>query len=93
MRPAAGTRKPARGTHGLVPNKRYRSAKPTTVEMARRVLKNEGAPMTPKQIGEKIFSTFGFKPAKSLYQMLYKRAKAKKGFTMDGAGKYGLEAL
>src|ERR1043166_1123828 len=53
-------RKPARGTRGLVPNRTHPAARPSTVEMARQVLKNEGAPMSPKQIGEKIFETFGF---------------------------------
>src|ERR1017187_2804692 len=60
-------------TEGKIPAE----GQPSTLEMARTVLRNLNGPeRTPTELRELIKSTYGVEPAKTLDQMLYKRATA-----------------
>lgn len=62
-----------------------------TIDMARVVIRNAGKPLQPPQIKDGIKSTFGVDPAKTLFDMLWKRARqGDKGFYKDGEGNIGL---
>lgn len=64
---------------------------PSTVEMAKIVLGNaQGQPLGLLAIKEAIRQTFGIEPAKTLDQMLYKRAQRGKGFYKTKDGEFGL---
>jgi hypothetical protein len=59
--------------------------------MARTVLRNLNGPeRTPTELRELIKSTYGVEPAKTLDQMLYKRATAGNTFYKTADGKFGL---
>lgn len=62
---------------------------PSTLDMARRVLEKHGE-MKAEDIMEAIRQEFGIKPAHTLPQMLYIRARAKKRFYRTNNGKFGL---
>jgi hypothetical protein len=64
-----------------------------TVEMARTVIRNLGRPMHPKAIADAIHRTYGIQPAKTLSDMLWKRARAGKGFYKTDDGEIGVTAL
>jgi len=61
----------------------------STLDMAERVLQKYGE-MKADQIMEAIRTEFGIKPAHTLPQMLYMRARTKKRFYRSPAGKFGL---
>ena len=61
----------------------------STLDMAQRVIDKHGE-MKAEQIMEAIRQEFGVKPAHSLPQMLYIRARAKKRFYRSPGGKFGL---
>ena len=63
---------------------------PSTLEMARTVLRNAGAAMSLLAIRAAIRTTYGIDPAKTLDQMLYKRAQKNKGFYKTKEGEFGL---
>jgi hypothetical protein len=66
-------------------------ARPNSVEMARTVLYNLGGEeKTPDEIRELILKTYGVKAAKSLDQMLYRRAAQGKTFYKTPSGRFGL---
>lgn len=62
----------------------------STVEMARSVLGNAGKTLPLVAIRQAIRETFGIEPAKTLDQMLYKRAQRNKGFFKTRNGEFGL---
>lgn len=67
---------------------------PNTLEMTRTILKNAGgAEKTADELRQLIRTTYGIEPAKSLDQMLYKRASAGRGFYKTPEGKFGLSEL
>ena len=61
----------------------------STLDMAQRVLEKHGE-MKAEDIMEAIRHEFGVKPAHTLPQMLYIRARAKKRFYRTTNGKFGL---
>lgn len=61
----------------------------STLDMAERVLEKHGE-MKAEDIMEAIRQQFGVKPAHTLPQMLYIRARAKKRFYRTSNGKFGL---
>jgi hypothetical protein len=61
----------------------------STLDMAERVLEKNGE-MKAEDIMEAIRQDYGIKPAHTLPQMLYIRARAKKRFYRSSAGKFGL---
>lgn len=61
----------------------------STLDMAQRVLEKQGE-MKAEDIMEAIRQEFGVKPAHTLPQMLYIRARAKKRFYRTANGKFGL---
>jgi len=61
----------------------------STLDMAQRVLEKHGE-MKAEDIMEAIRQEFGVKPAHTLPQMLYIRARAKKRFFRNSNGKFGL---
>ena len=61
----------------------------STLDMAQRVLEKHGD-MKAEDIMEAIRRDFGVKPAHTLPQMLYIRARAKKRFFRNSDGKFGL---
>ena len=61
----------------------------STLDMAQRVLEKHGE-MKAEDIMEAIRQEFGVKPAHTLPQMLYIRARAKKRFYRNSRGKFGL---
>jgi len=61
----------------------------STLDMAQRVLEKHGE-MKAEDIMEAIRQEFGVKPAHTLPQMLYIRARAKKRFHRSSSGKFGL---
>lgn len=74
-------------TEGPIPQ----DSTPSTIEMARTVLRNAGGTtMTLQEIRTAIQQTYGIDPAKTLDQMLYKRAQRNKGFYKTGEGRFGL---
>lgn len=66
-------------------------SKLNTIDMARVVIRNAGKSLPPAKIKENIKSTFGIDAAKTLYDMLWKRARAQdSGFYKDEQGNIGL---
>jgi hypothetical protein len=61
----------------------------STLDMAQRVIEKQGE-MKAEDIMEAIRLEFGVKPAHTLPQMLYIRARAKKRFYRGSNGKFGL---
>ncbi len=61
-----------------------------TMNMAKTVIRNAGRPLTFQGIEESIKKTYGVTPAKTLYQMLYKRAKAGDKLYRNQNGEFGL---
>jgi HB1, ASXL, restriction endonuclease HTH domain len=61
----------------------------STLDMAQRVLEKRGE-MKAEDIMEAIRQDFGIKPAHTLPQMLYIRARAKKRFYRTSDGRFGL---
>ncbi len=61
----------------------------STLDMAERVIEKHGE-MKAEEIMEAIRQDFGVKPAHTLPQMLYIRARSKRRFYRSGAGKFGL---
>ena len=61
----------------------------STLDMAERVLEKNGE-MKAEDIMEAIRQDYGIKPAHTLPQMLYIRARAKKRFYRSAEGKFGL---
>ncbi len=61
----------------------------STLDMAQRVMEKHGE-MKAEDIMEAIRQEFGVKPAHTLPQMLYIRARAKKRFYRSSNGKFGL---
>ena len=61
----------------------------STLDMAQRVLEKRGE-MKAEDIMEAIRQEFGVKPAHTLPQMLYIRARAKKRFYRNSNGRFGL---
>ena len=61
----------------------------STLDMAQRVLEKHGE-MKAEDIMEAIRQEFGIKPAHTLPQMLYIRARAKKRFYRKANGRFGL---
>jgi hypothetical protein len=69
-------------------------AQPNSLEMARIVLFNvNGEEKTPDEIRALIRTTHGIDPAKTLDQMLYKRASKGTMFYKTAEGRFGLLAL
>jgi hypothetical protein len=67
---------------------------PNTLEMTRTILKNAGGEeKSVDELRQLIRTTYGMEPAKSLDQMLYKRASAGRGFYKTTEGKFGLTEL
>lgn len=64
--------------------------KASSMDMARQVLRNHGAPMKYEQLEEAIYQEYGKHPAKTLVQMLYKRSRKGKGFLKTADGAFGL---
>ena len=70
------------------------NAQPNSLEMARVVLLNlNGEEKTPDEIRALIKKTYGIEPAKTLDQMLYKRASKGTLFYKTAEGRFGLLAL
>ena len=70
------------------------NARPNSLEMARVVLLNlDGEEKTPDEIRALIKKTYGIGPAKTLDQMLYKRASKGTMFYKTAEGRFGLLAL
>jgi len=61
----------------------------STLDMAQRVIEKHGE-MKAEEIMEAIRQEFGVKPAHTLPQMLYIRARSKKRFYRNSSGKFGL---
>ena len=61
----------------------------STLDMAQRVIEKHGE-MKAEDIMEAIRQEYGVKPAHTLPQMLYIRARAKKRFYRNSNGKFGL---
>jgi hypothetical protein len=61
----------------------------STLDMAQRVIEKRGE-MKAEDIMEAIRQEFGVKPAHTLPQMLYIRARAKKRFYRNSNGKFGV---
>jgi hypothetical protein len=61
-----------------------------TLDMARTVIRNARRPLKVNQIEEEIKNTYGVVPAKTLYQMLYKRAKRGERFFRNDNGEFGV---
>src|SRR3954447_10676279 len=61
----------------------------STLDMAQRVIEKHGE-MKAEEIMEAIRQEFGVKPAHTLPQMLYIRARAKKRFYRTNEGKFGV---
>ena len=62
--------------------------------MTRTILKNAaGEEKSVDELRQLIRTTYGIEPAKSLDQMLYKRASAGRGFYKTTEGKFGLTEL
>jgi len=61
----------------------------STLDMAQRVLERQGE-MKAEDIMEAIRQEFGVKPAHTLPQMLYIRARSKKRFYRTADGRFGL---
>jgi|HubBroStandDraft_6_1064221.scaffolds.fasta_scaffold105845_2 hypothetical protein len=62
--------------------------------LARTILKNSGGEeKSVDELRQLIRTTYGIEPAKSLDQMLYKRASAGRGFYKTTDGKFGLTEL
>jgi hypothetical protein len=71
-----------------------RQSQHSTIEMARLVIRNAGRPLSPDKIQTNIHTTFGIVPAKTLYDMLLKRArKPGSGFFRDAEGQIGLSEM
>jgi len=67
---------------------------PNTLEMTRTILKNAGGEeKSVDELRQLIRTTYGIEPAKSLDQMLYKRAANGRGFYKTSEGKFGLTEL
>ena len=67
---------------------------PNTLEMTRTILKNAGGEeKSVDELRRLIRTTYGIEPAKSLDQMLYKRASAGRGLYKTTEGKFGLTEL
>jgi hypothetical protein len=70
------------------------NAQPNSLEMARVVLLNlNGEEKTPDEIHALVKKTYGIEPAKTLDQMLYKRAGKGRTFYKTSDGRFGLLAL
>ncbi len=61
----------------------------STLEMAEKVLEKRGE-MKPEALMEAIRQEFGVRPAHTLPQMLYVRARARKRFYRTSEGKFGV---
>ncbi len=68
-----------------------RNAPSSTLDMAQQVLERHGE-MKAEELMEAIRQDFGVRPAHTLPQMLYIRARAKKRFYRTGDGKFGVIA-
>jgi len=69
------------------------STTPNTLEMTRIVLRNAGGEKTADELRQLIRTTYGIEPAKSLDQMLYKRAASGRGFYKTEDGRFGLTEM
>jgi alkyl hydroperoxide reductase subunit AhpC len=70
-----------------------RKEQPNTLDMARTVLRNAGTEKSPDDLKVMIRTTYGIDPAKTLDQMLYKRASAGREFYKTEDGRFGLLEL
>jgi hypothetical protein len=75
------------GKGKLLPMPDHRSL--STLDMAQRVIEKHGE-MKAEEIMEEIRQEFGVKPAHTLPQMLYIRARSKKRFYRSSTGKFGV---
>lgn len=65
-----------------------------TLEMARLVIRNAARPLKPEAIKEGIRKTYGVEPAKTICDMLWKRARSKdSGFFREKTGEIGLTEM
>lgn len=85
-----------RSSNGSIPDSKLLHMPPlslaehlSTLDMAQRVLEKHGE-MKAEDIMEAIRQEFGVKPAHTLPQMLYIRARAKKRFYRNANGRFGL---
>jgi hypothetical protein len=62
----------------------------SSMDMARTVIRNAGRPLKPQQVSEQIESTYGVLPAKTLFDMLWKRVRAKQSFFKTASGEIGV---
>jgi hypothetical protein len=65
----------------------------SSLEMARTVLMNAGRPLPIPEIHSKIRDTYGLPAAKTLADMLWKRARTRNIFFKDDDGRIGLVEL
>jgi hypothetical protein len=85
---------PPRPVPGLTSSPLNLKEQPNTLEMTRTILKNAGGEeKSVDELRQLIRTTYGIEPAKSLDQMLYKRAAAGRGFYKTEDGKFGLSEL
>jgi hypothetical protein len=71
-----------------------RSEQPNTLETARTVLRNAGGKeKSVNELRAEIRTIYGIHPAKTLDQMLAKRASANRGFYKTADGRFGLTEL
>jgi hypothetical protein len=56
----------------------------------REILKKNGAPMKVSEIAGQMQQEYGITPAKTLYQIIYYKAKARHTFYKAGQSKFGL---
>jgi hypothetical protein len=65
-----------------------------TIEMARVIIRNAGRPLKPEDVRANIRATFGVDAAKTLYDMLLKRARSENsGFYRTSEGEIGLTEM
>jgi hypothetical protein len=93
VRPAAKARQTTREIGAEAGKAPLGTNKMTTLEMARVVIRNAGRPLELEKIKQGIKSTFGVEPAKTLFDMLWKGARAGNGFVREESGEIGLTEM
>lgn len=83
-----------RPIQGLTAGPVNQAEQPNTLDMTKTVLQNAGGDeKTVDELRQMIRTTYGVEPAKSLDQMLYKRASSGRGFYKTPEGRFGLTEL
>ena len=83
-----------RPIQGLTAGPVNQAEQPNTLDMTKTVLQNAGGEeKTVDELRSMIRTTYGVEPAKSLDQMLYKRASSGRGFYKTHEGRFGLTDL